>query len=106
MANGTPDKVFTIVLNFELGQHKTSRSRLRAAYDEAVQSAVEAVEAELLPGSIVEAKSTMAYDYRFMARTESLTQYVEQANADGGSEERKSNGTSWTEDDDDYDVRP
>jgi hypothetical protein len=91
MSNGTPDKVFTIALSFELGQHKASRARLRAAYDEAVTAAVDAVESELLPGSIVQASSTMAYDYRFMARTETLSR-LELDTLNGNGDDNNGNG--------------
>jgi hypothetical protein len=77
MANGNgddvrPQKVFTLALTFELGSHKTSRTRLRAAYNAGVRAAMEAVQNELLTDSIVQASSTMAYDYRWIARSETL----------------------------------
>jgi hypothetical protein len=67
-----PQKVFTLALTFELGSHKTSKTRLQAAYNSAVRAAIEAVQNELLTGSIVQATPTMAYDYRWITQSETL----------------------------------
>lgn len=67
-----PRKVFSIALEFHLGSNKTSKTRLRAAYDAAIEAAVLAVQAELLEDSIETATSNMAYDYRYLARSEEV----------------------------------
>jgi hypothetical protein len=96
MTNGNgdetrPQKVFTLALTFELGSHKTSRTRLRAAYNAGVRAAMEAVQNELLTDSIVQASSTMAYDYRWIARSETLgalemNDLIGNGNGNGGEE--------------------
>lgn len=68
-----PSKVFTISLEFELGPHKTSKTRLRSAYSAAVAAAADAVEDVLLDESVANIHATMTYDYRFLISEEEVT---------------------------------
>jgi hypothetical protein len=58
------ERIFTIRLEFVLGNHKTHTTRLEPAYEAAVRAATEAVEKQLIEESITAVHTHMCYDYR------------------------------------------
>jgi hypothetical protein len=62
-------KVLSINIEFELGDRKNGRVRLKEAHKAAVDAASGAVESALTPGSVGTVLSRMTYDYRWIAMT-------------------------------------
>lgn len=58
-------KVLTITLEFEMGNRKIHTPRVKAAYEAAVNAAVDAAKSELLPGSVETVNSRMTWAYRW-----------------------------------------
>jgi hypothetical protein len=57
-------KVLTIVIEFELDETAAYRTRLKAAYENAVSAAASAVRGELLGDGLKNIRSRVLYDYR------------------------------------------
>lgn len=70
----TPIKVFTVVLEFELGPRKTSKTRLQSAYAAAVTCATQAVQDELLGDDhLSHVHAEMRYSYLFDEHSDEIS---------------------------------
>lgn len=58
-------KVLTITLEFEMGSKRVEVPRLRAAYQAAINAAVDAVRAEMQPGNVAAVHPRVTWAYRW-----------------------------------------
>lgn len=58
-------KIMTVTLEFEMGDRVIRGQRITAAYEAAVNAAVEAAKTELSKGSVSTVRSRMTWDYRW-----------------------------------------
>jgi hypothetical protein len=71
-------KVLTISLEFTLTERKNKTDRLKAAYQSAVDAAIEAARTELLEDSIESVDTSMSFEYRWIESSQTIHMEVEE----------------------------